>query len=134
MKLPSRRHVGDPVAMRVVTFLGLSGLTALVGVIVLVHHATGYEKIDPSTVTLVAGVSTLAGLIYGSLGSILASTGKGAPQPVTVEQPAGQPVPTKDVAPDVQPVADSEFGHIDVGTALVVLIVALVVLAVLGLI
>lgn len=74
----------DKVAMRVVTFLGTAGIVGLLGVIFLVAQATRYETIDPSTVALVAGVSTIVGALFGSLGSILASTGKGSePVPVT---------------------------------------------------
>lgn len=83
----------DVVALRVVNFLGLTAVVALLGVVVLVYHATGYDKIDPSTVPLVAGVSTLAGIALGALGSILSSTGKGTPTPVTVENSPAAPLP-----------------------------------------
>lgn len=83
----------DRVAMRVVTFLGSAGIIGLLGVIGLVYSATSFETIDPSTVALVAGVSTIVGALFGSLGSILASTGKGSPQPVTVENAPSSPLP-----------------------------------------
>jgi hypothetical protein len=89
-------HV-DRVALTVVYFLGSAALLGLAAVAVLVYHATGFDKIDPSTVALVSGVSTLAGSALGALGAILASTGKGAPQPVTVENPVSDPVKTADV-------------------------------------
>lgn len=90
----SADHGHDKVAMRVVTFLGVAGILGLLGVIFLVFSATQYETIDPSTVALVAGVSTIVGALFGSLGSILASTGKGAPAPVEVVNTPEQPVPT----------------------------------------
>lgn len=93
----------DKVAMRVVTFLGAAGIIGLCGVIFLVWHATGYDKIDPSTVALVAGVSTIVGALFGSLGSILASTGKGnpaqEPTPVEVVNTKADPVPTEPTTP-----------------------------------
>jgi hypothetical protein len=94
----------DLVALTVVCFLGTAALLFGGGVIFLVHASIGYEKIDPSTVALVSGVSTLAGAAMGALGSILASTGKGVPA-----QPAGTPadpvnVQTADKPLDVTPV------------------------------
>jgi hypothetical protein len=91
----------DRIALTVVRFLGWSAILALGGVIFLVHQATGYDKIDPSTVALVSGVSTLAGAALGGLGAMLANTSRGT-QPVTVENPPDQPVPV-DPAPEDGP-------------------------------
>lgn len=97
--------VHDKVALTVVRFLGCIALTALAGVIFLVWRATeSPNEIDPSTVALVAGVSTLAGSALGALGSILASTGKGAPQPVVVENKPSDPIPTQDATAGTNPV------------------------------
>lgn len=86
------QHPHDRIALTVVRFLGTIALGALFGVIFLVWRATeSPNEIDPSTVALVAGVSTLAGSALGALGSILASTGKNTPQPVTVENPPSDP-------------------------------------------
>lgn len=97
----------DKVAFTVVCFLGTAALLFGSGVIFLVFKTIGYETIDPSTVALVSGVSTLAGAAMGALGSILASTGKGAPQPVVVEQPANNPIPTTDSPPADAPHPDA---------------------------
>ena len=100
----------DKVALRVITFLGVAVILFGCGVIFLVYTSIGYDKIDPSTVALVSGVSTLAGAAMGALGSILASTGGRAPQPVTVENPPSNPVVTAEVAPvaaSVAPAADA---------------------------
>lgn len=94
--MTNRPH--DAVAMTVVRFLGSAVLLFGFGVIFLVYRAIGLETIDPSTVALVAGVSTLAGAAMGALGSILASTGKGAPAPVEV---VNGPVPTEPQPPAV---------------------------------
>lgn len=97
----SRPH--DVVALRVVNYLGATALVTVIGVVWLVYSATQYDQVAPETVPLVAGVSTLAGIALGSLGSILASTGKGAPQPVLVENPPSDPVPTKPTPPAAAP-------------------------------
>lgn len=89
------RHGGDPVAMTVVRFLGIASVVGLLVVGALCFVALQYEQ-DGSTVAVIAIVGNLASASLASLGSILASTGKGAPQPVTVEQPANKPVPTTD--------------------------------------
>src|SRR5690348_12449029 len=94
----------DRVELAVVFFLGTAALLFGGGVIFLVHASIGYEKIDPSTVALVSGVSTLAGAAMGSLGTLLASAGGKAPA-----QPAGTPadpvnVQTADKPLDVTPV------------------------------
>ena len=88
--------IHDKVALAVVRFLGWALLIGMVGVIYLVHDATGYDKIDPSTVALVSGVSTLVGAALGALGAMLASTGRSSSAtPVTVENTADQPVPVE---------------------------------------
>jgi hypothetical protein len=92
----------DRVAMAVVRFLGWAALLGLGGVIYLVHDATGYEKIDPSTVALVAGVSTLVGTAIGGLVALLANAGRPGPTPVTVENPPDAPVPV-DPSPEAGP-------------------------------
>lgn len=90
--------VHDKVALRVITFLGVSLVLAVAGVIALVHESIrSASEIDPSTVALVAGVSTLAGTALGVLGSILVRTPQGT-QPVTVENAASNPVPTTEAA------------------------------------
>lgn len=94
----------DKVAFTVVCFLGSAALLFGAGVVFLVYKTIGYETIDPSTVALVSGVSTLAGAAMGALGSILASTGKNSPQPVVVENPPSDPVQTTEAA--VTPVPD----------------------------
>lgn len=92
----------DKVAFTVVCFLGTAALLFGGGVIFLVFKTLAYESIDPSTVALVSGVSTLAGAAMGALGSILASTGKAAPQPV-VGVPGGEPVKVEDTTVEPHP-------------------------------
>lgn len=88
----------DIVALSVVRYLGRGALLALVGVVFLVYRSIeSANQIDPSTVALVSGVSTLAGAAFGALGAILASTGKGTPQPVEVTNAPENPVPTEPV-------------------------------------
>lgn len=91
----------DVVALTVVRYLGRGAILALIGVVFLVYRSIeSANEIDPSTVALVSGVSTLAGAAFGALGAILASTGKGTPTPVTVENASDQPVPV-DPAPEL---------------------------------
>lgn len=91
--------VHDRVALTVIRFLGTAAILGLLGVVFLVYQTTQSDnEIDPSTVALVAGVSTLAGSALGALGSILASTKGAAPQPVTVENTPADPVPTAPAA------------------------------------
>lgn len=88
--------VHDKVALRVITFLGVALVLAVAGVIALVHESIrSANEIDPSTVALVAGVSTLAGTALGVLGSILVRTPQ-APQQVEVTNPPSNPVQTTD--------------------------------------
>lgn len=94
------RHKGDPVAMRVVTFLGVLAMIGALGCIFLVHGAMQYDKVDPGTFPLINSISNFAAAALGALGAILASTGKG----VTVENPPSDPVPTAPV-PDPAPPA-----------------------------
>lgn len=76
----------DKVALRVIAFLGVATLLGLAGVILLVHESiNSANEIDPSTVALVSGVSTLVGMGFGALGAIL---GRPSPAPTT---PAGTP-------------------------------------------
>lgn len=89
----------DLVALVVVCFLGAATLLGEAGVIFLVHHVTGFENIDPSSVALVAGVSTLAGGALGALGSILASFGRS-----TAAAPAGTPADPVNVTLPDEPV------------------------------
>ena len=110
----------DRVALTVVRFLGAVALIGVIGVVFLVYVTIGYETIDPSTVALVAGVSTLAGSALGALGAVLATTGKGT-QPVTVENGADQPVPV-----------DPEAGHTSVEIVLLTVIAVIVVLLFFG--
>src|SRR5688572_382602 len=95
----SAQHPHDKVALTVVRFLGAAAITFGVGAIFLVWAATQYEGIDPSTIALVSGVTGMAGVALGSLASVLASTGKGAPQPVTVENPPSDPAAVSVVPP-----------------------------------
>lgn len=87
-------HPHDKVALTVVRFLGAGAILGLAVTGYLVWRALSYEG-DPATVALIGSVSSLASLFAGSLASILASTGKGAPQPVTVENPPADPVPVQ---------------------------------------
>lgn len=97
-------HPHDIVALSVVRYLGRGAILALVGVVFLVYESIrSANQIDPSTVALVSGVSTLAGAAFGALGAILASTGKGTTQPVEVTNTADSPVPV-DAAPEDGPV------------------------------
>lgn len=106
--IPAVAAVHDRVAITVIRFLGSSALLFGCGVIFLVYQATQSDnQIDPSTVALVAGVSTLAGSALGALGSILASTSpKGTPTPVTVENKPSDPLPTQDVTAGQNPTVD----------------------------
>lgn len=83
----------DRVALRVVTFLGSATILGLLGVIALVYTSIGYDELDASTVPLVSGVSTLVGIALGALASMLSTTGKSGPQPVTVENKPTEPLP-----------------------------------------
>lgn len=87
-------HPHDKVAMRVVTFLGGAALLGVAGCIWLVNAAMQYAEVDPGTFPLINSVSNFASAALGALGAILASTGKGVPQPVTVENKPSDPVPT----------------------------------------
>lgn len=113
-------HPHDVVALSVVRYLGRGALLALAGVVFLVYRSIeSASQIDPSTVALVSGVSTLAGAAFGALGAILASTGRGAPQEVNVVNPPTEPIP-------VEPAADdNELGE---ASLLVVVVVVLLVL------
>lgn len=94
----------DIVALSVVRYLGRGAILALLGVVFLVYRSIeSANQIDPSTVALVSGVSTLAGAAFGALGAILASTGKGTAQPVTVENPPSDPIPVDPTPPEEGP-------------------------------
>lgn len=101
-------QVHDKVALRVILFLGCGMLLGLAGVIVLVHESIqSQSEIDPSTVALVSGVSTLVGMGFGALGSILGRPANaGPPQPVVVENPPSNPVNTADATAGVNGVVD----------------------------
>lgn len=86
------RHAGDPVAMRVVTFLGAASIVGLLSAATLSWTALRYADNDNAAV-VIAIVGNLASAALASLGSILASTGKGSPQPVTVENTPTEPLP-----------------------------------------
>ena len=86
------KHHGK-IEITVVRFLGWIALILCCGVLYLVHDATGYDKIDPSTIALVSGVSTLAGSVIGALGAMLATANRGT-TPVEVTNSSDNPVPT----------------------------------------
>lgn len=89
----------DRVALAVIFFLGVGMLLGLGGVILLVHESiNSANEIDPSTVALVSGVSTLVGMGFGALGAIL---GRPAPTPT---QPAGTPADPVNVTLPDEPV------------------------------
>jgi hypothetical protein len=96
-------EVHDKVALRVILFLGLGMLLGLAGVILLVHESIqSANQVDPSTVALVSGVSTLVGMGFGALGAILG-------RPSAAPAPAGTPadpvnVKTADDPLEVTPV------------------------------
>lgn len=99
----------DKVALRVILFLGCGMLLGLAGVIVLVHESIrSANQVDPSTVALVSGVSTLVGMGFGALGSILGrpsapTAPAGTPaDPVNVTLP-DEPVQVTPVAAEVHP-------------------------------
>lgn len=104
----------DVVALTVVRFLGAASVLGITASAVLAYVALRYEG-NSNAAVVIAIVGNLASAAVASLGSILASTGKGAapaPQPVEVvntpEKPANvteQPMP---VAP-VIPANDPEF-------------------------
>ena len=98
------RHPHDAVAMTVVRGLVVASVVSIVSAAVPCYVALQYGA-EGSTVAVIAIIGNLASAALGSLGSILASTGKGAPQPVTVENTAADPVPTAPNAP-----VQSEFG------------------------
>lgn len=102
------RHAGDPVAMTVVRFLGIASIIGLLVVGGLCFTALQYEG-NSSTIAVIAIVGNLASAALASLGSILASTGKGTPQPVEVTNTPADPVPTAPNAP-VTPSAFSVGG------------------------
>lgn len=108
--------VHDKVALRVITFLGVALVLAVAGVIALVHESIrSANEIDPSTVALVAGVSTLAGTALGVLGSILVRTPQGAQPPAgTAADPvnvktAEQPLEVTPVEPHPDAPASSDL-------------------------
>lgn len=104
-------HPHDKVALTVVRFLGVAAVVGLVTVGLLCYVALGYEG-DSSTVAVLAIVGNLASAALASLGSILASTGKGTPQPVEVTNTAADPVPTTQgpaAAPSAVIATESEF-------------------------
>lgn len=85
-------HPHDRVALTVVRGLVLAAVIGLLATGGLCYVALQYEG-DSSTVAVIAIIGNLASAALGSLGSILASTGKAGPQPVTVENPPADPVP-----------------------------------------
>ena len=126
----SAQHPHDKVALTVVRGLIAAARVFGCGVIFLVWTATRYEgEVDPGVVALISGVSTLAGAAMGALGSILASTGKGTPQPVTVENSPAAPVPTADVPQPgpISPARPGEFGHADPAGMLVIAATSVIV-------
>lgn len=89
--------VHDKVALRVILFLGCGMLLGLAGVILLVHESIrSANEVDPSTVALVSGVSTLVGMGFGALGAIL-----GRPSAT----PAGTPADPVNVQTATEPLA-----------------------------
>jgi hypothetical protein len=93
-------EVHDKVALRVILFLGLGMLLGLAGVILLVHESIqSANEVDPSTVALVSGVSTLVGMGFGALGAIL-----GRPATATPAAPAGTPTDPVNVTLPDEPV------------------------------
>jgi hypothetical protein len=104
------KHPHDTVALTVVRFLGIASIIGLLVVGGLCYVALQYEG-DGSTIAVVAIVGNLASAALASLGSILASTGKGTPQPVTVENTPKDPVPVEPSGPTPTPViaTESEF-------------------------
>lgn len=88
----------DRVALTVVRFLGAASLVGLLAASLLCYTALRYEGNDNGGV-VIAIVGNLASAALAALGSILASTGKGAPTPVTVENQPTDPIPTTDTAP-----------------------------------
>ena len=109
-------QVHDRVALWVIFFLGCGMLIGLGGVILLVHESiNSANEIDPSTVALVSGVSTLVGMGFGALGAILGRPATATPvvpagtpsDPVNVTLP-DEPVQVTPVPADVHPDAPEE--------------------------
>lgn len=100
------------VVLRVVSFLGVIGCLLAVGVIGLTLVALKEGKLDSAAVALVAGVSSLAGVTLGALGSMLAtahSQPAGTPaDPVNVALP-DQPVVVTPTAPEPDAPAESDL-------------------------
>lgn len=95
--------VHDKVALRVILFLGTGMLLGLAGVILLVHESIqSSNEIDPSTVALVSGVSTLVGMGFGALGAILGRPSTTS-EPVPVTTQPGDVLATSDVTAGINP-------------------------------
>jgi hypothetical protein len=92
----------DPVAMRVVTFLGFASVIGILSAGALAYTALRYEG-NSNAAVVIAVVGNLASAAVASLGSILASTGKAAPQPVNVVNPPTDPIPTADITATTTP-------------------------------
>lgn len=120
----------DKVALTVVRFLGIASIIGLLVVGGLCYVALQYEG-DGSTIAVVAIVGNLASAALASLGSILASTGKSAAQPVEVVNPPDKPANVVEQPAPVVP-AQSEFGYADPVHLAIILLVLIVVLVAVG--
>lgn len=91
----------------VIRFLGAAAMALVVGEVLLVADAlhSGHD-VSPAAVALIGGVSTLAGTVIGSLGSLLVSTrpGAAAGDPTTFTAP---PTSTVTVEPSEPTPADA---------------------------
>lgn len=103
----------------VVWLLGANAIILAAGYIWLlrdvIHQASNRGPVDSATLGAIAALGPLVGAALGGLGALLASTRThDMPQEVTVEN---TPLP----------VEDTEAGHADFGTVLVMVAVAIIV-------
>lgn len=81
----------------VIRTLGAIALLGLVGSFVLVYTVVrSTNELDAVTATLITAFMAVGSNAAVALGAILATTNKGAPQPVTVENKPSEPIPTTD--------------------------------------
>ncbi len=84
----------------VIRFLGWVALLSLGCGFVLVYRLISRDPsvpVDPALVGLIGGVTTVGTSALSALGAILATTGKGEPQPVRVENVPDSPVIVEEV-------------------------------------
>lgn len=80
----------------VIRFLGAIAILSTCAAAALVFLAVQSDnQVDAAVIALIGSITGIATSTITGLAAILATTGKGTPQPVTVENSAADPVPTQ---------------------------------------